>query len=49
LPLPEFVAGRADVAVAFVVIGEVVARESVVGMLGLPQPVEFDKPIDRPQ
>ena len=34
LPLPEFLPGRADVAVAFVVIGEVVTREGAVGMLG---------------
>jgi len=34
LPLPEFFPGRADVAVALVVIGEVVAREGTVGMLG---------------
>jgi hypothetical protein len=34
LPLPEFLPGGADVAVAFVVIGELVAREGAVGMLG---------------
>jgi hypothetical protein len=34
LPLPEFLPGRADVAAALVVIGEVVAREGARGMLG---------------
>jgi hypothetical protein len=34
LPLPGFFPGRADVAVALVFIGEVVAREGTVGMLG---------------
>src|SRR5271156_6146632 len=34
LPLPEFLPNRTDVAVAFAVIGEVVARESTVGALG---------------
>jgi hypothetical protein len=34
LPLPEFLPSRADIAVAFAVIGEVVARESTVGALG---------------
>src|SRR6266571_4950530 len=34
LPLPEFLSGRADIAVALVVIGEVVARVGAVGALG---------------
>src|SRR5271155_5230291 len=34
LALPEFLAGRADIAVAFVVIGKVVTREGAVGALG---------------
>src|SRR5258706_16215424 len=35
LALPEFLPGRADVAVAFVVVGEVVAREGAVAALGV--------------
>src|SRR6267143_5268486 len=34
LALPEFLPGRADIAVALVVIGEVVAREGAVAALG---------------
>src|SRR5437016_11597417 len=34
LALPEFLPGRADIAVALVVIGKVVAREGAVGALG---------------
>src|SRR5947207_10884881 len=34
LALPEFLPGRADIAVALVVIGKVLAREGAVGMLG---------------
>jgi hypothetical protein len=52
LPLPEFLPGRADVAVALVVIGEVVAREGAVGMLGFVEhrdvrldPVLIDQPV----
>src|SRR5258708_39952983 len=33
LPLPEFLSGRADVAVALAVVGKVVAREGAVGAL----------------
>src|SRR5215470_10181821 len=35
LPLPEFLSGWADVAVALVIVGEFVAREGAVGMPGV--------------
>src|SRR3979490_3650521 len=34
LPLSEFLPGRADIAVALVVVGKVVAREATVAALG---------------
>src|SRR5207302_10347001 len=34
LALPEFLPGRADIAVAFAVIGEVITREGPIGALG---------------
>src|SRR5438067_9500777 len=41
LALPEFLPGRADIAVALVVIGKVLAREGAVGMLGFGDCQEF--------
>src|SRR5205085_1246211 len=47
LSLPEFLAGRADVAVAFVVIDKVVTRERAVGALGFieDRDVRLDPPL----
>src|SRR5712672_315816 len=47
LSLPEFLAGRADVAVAFVVIDKVVTRERAVGALGFVEDrdVRLDPPL----
>src|SRR5204862_874599 len=52
LALPEFLPGRADIAVALVVIGKVLAREGAVGMLGFVEhgdvrldPLLIDQPV----
>ena len=52
LALPEFLAGRADIAVALVVVGEVVAREGTVSALGFVEhrdvwldPLLIDQPV----
>src|SRR5712672_3960990 len=52
LPLSEFLPGRADIAVALVVVGKVVAREGAVAALGfvetrdvLLDPAIMDEPV----